>query len=416
MATKRPGKPKAQQDPADLDRFEKEIAKEVNKREAPTYIQGKSISANLEARSYFDVYQLDFGRLDDEPPLIIAGNDSQIALQASILRAIDQILVVRGLGPFNFDVWAREFENGFSNFSGSAELKKMRAKEVWPGIKKENRPKIIELAPSKQLKSGKVANRPGKIKSDWDFRVVQFFSNRENKEDWQIFTGSYREIAQQIINWWNQKEGGGNSVTPRLTSDISQLSKHPYISLYFRELPASSGSRGGTPLESEVSFRLMDEIEYEGLMPGKSVISIGDIKRYASAVEKIFNSNKDKPYTIQRGRGSYTYNNWPLGYKLWLLANSAAEAERVFKDVLRIQSHTFDEIYMGVGASRNPAKKYPITQPKKKVLNETKPLPNQRQTGSVIFRWAKLVLPMCKESLVLCSREPRMRVDERIKK
>lgn len=413
MASRKTGKPKAQEDPADLDRFEKEVTKEVNKREAPTYIEGKSISANLEARSYFDVYQLDFGRLDDEPPLIIAGNDAQIAMQASLLRAIDQLLGVRGLGPFNFRIWAKEFEDGFPDFQGSAELKKMRTTEVWPGIKKEDRPKIIELAPAIQLKSGKVASKPGQIKSDWDFRVVQFFPSRKNKNNWHIFTGSYREIAQQIINWWNQKEGGGGGTTPRLTSDISQLSKHPYISLYFREVPTSG--RVGTPLESEISFRLMDQIEYEGLIPGKSVISIADIKRYAKSVERIFNSDKDKPYTIRRGRGSYTYNNWPLGYKLWLLANSASEAERVFKDILKIQSHTFDEIYMGVGASRNPAKKYPITQPKKKVIGEDKALPNQRQTGDVTFRWAKLVLPMCKESLVLSSREARMQVDQRIK-
>jgi hypothetical protein len=70
---------------------------------------------------------------------------------------------------------------------------------------------------------------------------------------------------------------------------------------------------------------------------------------------------------------------------------------------------------MGIGASRNPAKKYPIAPPKKKVLNEEKKLPNERQTGIVTFRWAKLVLPMTKETIILCSRENRMRVDERLK-
>lgn len=404
--------PKGENDPTDFTRFEREITAEVNKREAPTYVEGKIISPNLEGRSYFDVYQLDFGRLDDEPPLIIAGNDAQIALQASMLRAIDQLLSIRGLSSFNFQAWAREFEDGFKNFEGSPELQKIRAKEVWPGVKPENRPKIIELTARKES-SRKPTGK--KKEGGWDFKVVQFFPDRSIKDDWKIFTGSYREISQQIINWWNQKEGGGAGSIPRLTSDISQLSKHPYISLYFRELPASAGARKGTPLETEISFRLMNSIEYEGLIPGKSVISIPDIKRYAKAVERIFNPTPDKPYRIQRGRGSYTYNNWPLGYKLWLLANSASEAERVFKDILKIQSHAFDEIYMGIGASRNPAKKYPIAQPKKKILNEDKPLPNQRQTGIVTFRWAKLVLPMSKESLVLCSREARMRVDERLK-
>lgn len=394
--------PKRANDPQDYGKYERKVVEEINKREAPTYIDGKSIPLNLEERSYFDVWELDFGRLDDEPPLIIAGNDAQIALQSSFLRAIDQLLVVRGLGPFNFQAWVKEFENGFSSFSGgSPELKKMRTKEVWPDVKKENRPKIIIL-------------KPEKTTTAWDFHVVQLLPDREIKNEWQIFTGSWREIAREILNWWNQKVGGeSSSGKPRLTSDISQLSKHPYISLYFKE-PPNSG-RGGTPLESELSFRLMNEVEYEGLLPNKSVISLADIKKYAKAVERIFNLTPDKPYTIQRGRGSYTYNNWPLGYKLWLLGNSAAEAQRVFRDVLSVQNHTFDEIYMGVAASRNPAKKYPIVQPTKKVAGEDKALPNQRQTGKVTFRWAKLVLPMTKVTFILASREPRMRVDDRLK-
>ncbi|MEG3900012.1 MULTISPECIES: hypothetical protein [unclassified Microcoleus] len=393
--------PKGGSDPQNYDKFERKITEEVNKREAPTFIEGQPIPVNYEERSYFDVYSLDFGRLDDEPPLIIAGNEAQIALQSSMLRATDQLLGARGLGPFNFSVWAKEFENGFPSFQGSAELKKMRAKEPWPGVAKENRPLIIEMKPDKTAVA-------------WDFYVVQFLPDRKRKTEWQIFSGSYRDIAREILNWWNQKGGGGEASgsKPRLTSDISQLSKHPYISLYFREIPASG--RNGTPLESEISFRLMDEIEYEGLLPGKSVISLADIKRYAKAIERIFNPVPDKPYTIARGRGSYTYNNWPLGYKLWLLANSASEAERVFKNILAIRGHTFDEIYMGVGASRNPARKYPITQPKKKVIGEDKALPNQRQTGNITFRWAKLVLPMTKETLILVSREARMRVDERL--
>jgi hypothetical protein len=397
---KTPSKPK-DDDPTNLDRFEREVTKEINKREAPTWIEGKQISPNLEARSYFDVYTLDFGRLDNESPLILAGNDAQIALQASMLRAIDQLLVARGLGPFNFPAWVKEFEDGFPSFQGSPELKKMRKKEVWPGVLRDSRPKITELKSA--------------IKGGFDFNVVQFFPDRSDKNNWHLFSGSYREIAAQIINWWNQKggEAAGSGAKPRLTSDISQLSRHPYISLYFREKPDSG--RVGTQLETEISFRLMDKQEYEGLIPNASLISIADIKRYASAVARIFNATPDKPYQINRGRGSYTYNNWPQGYKLWLLGNSAQEAERVFKDVLKIQGHAFDEIYMGVGASRNPAKKYPIARPKAKVLNEEKNLPNERQTGIVTFRWAKLVLPMTKETLILVSRENRMRVDERLK-
>lgn len=390
-------------DPQNYSKFERKIVEEINRREAPTFIEGETIPANYESRSYFDVFELDFGRVDDEPPLVIIGNDAQIALQSSMLRAIDQILGIRGFGPFNFLAWAKEFENGFDSFQGSTELKKMRAKEIYPGVKKENRPKILPL-------------KPEKTATGWDFYAVQFFPDRSVKSEWHIFSGSYRAIADKIEIWWNQKEGGGQAIgsKPRLTSDISQLSKHPYIELFFKEIPASG--RENTRLETEMSFRLMDQIEYEGLLPNKAVISLNDIKRYAKAIERIFMSGSDnKPYTVKRGRGSYTYNDWPLGYKLWLLANSATEAERVFKDILKIQGHAFNETHMGIGAARNPAKKYPIVEPAKKVLNENKKLPNRRQTGDVTFRWARLVLPMTKDSLILVSRERRMPVDDRLK-
>jgi hypothetical protein len=386
-------------------RFERKITEEINKREAPTFVEGKPVPINLEDRSYFDVYELDFGRLDDEPPLTIAGNDAQIALQASLLRAIDQMLNSRGLGYFNFQEWVQQFEGGFEGFD-SPELKKMRGgkvKEVWPGVKREERPLIKELKPSDKL---------GEI----DFKLVQFFPNRNNKEDWKLFSGSYREISQQIINWWNQKEGGEatSAAAPKVKSDISKLTRHPYIHLFFKELPTGRGGTG-TQLESDMTFRLMDKQEFDGLIPGATTISIADIKKFASTISKIFNSNPDQAYQFQRGRGSYSYCDWNKGYHFRLLANSAAEAERVFKDVLKIQNHQFDEMYMGVGANRNPAKRYPITPPKKKVLNEEKPLPNQRQTGFVTFRWAKLGLPVTNDSLILVSREPRMRVDERLK-
>lgn len=395
--------PKGDDDNISYGRFERKITEEINKREAPTFVEGKPIPIALEDRSYFDVYELDFGRLDDEPPLTIAGNDAQIALQASLLRAIDQMLDSRGLGYFNFQEWAKQFELGFEGFD-SPELKKMRggkSKEVWPGVKREQRPLIKELQPNSEL-------------GDITFKLVQFFPNRDNREDWKLFSGSYREISQQIVNWWNQKEGGGEaSASPRIKSDISKLTRHPYIHLFFKELP--TGRSTGTQLETDITFRLMDRQEFDGLIPGATTISIADIKRFATTIAKIFSSNPDQGYIFQRGRGSYSYCDWNKGYHLRLLANSAAEAEKVFKDILKIQNHQFDEAYMGVGASRNPAKRYPIAPPKKKVLNEEKPLPNQRQTGIVVFRWAKLGLPMTNDSLILVSREPRMRVDERLK-
>ena len=197
MATSRPPQGgSGSSDPQDYGKFERKIVEEVNKREAPTFIEGHPIPTNYEERSYFDVYELELGRVDGEPSLVIAGNDAQIALQASLLRAIDQLLTARGLGSFNFSVWAKEFENGFSSFQGSAELKKMRSKEVWPGVKNDNRPKIIECKPDKTLEI-------------WDFRVVQLLPNREDKNEWYLFSGSTGILPGELSNGGIKKKGAG---------------------------------------------------------------------------------------------------------------------------------------------------------------------------------------------------------------
>ena len=227
-------------------KYEKEITKEVNKREAPTYIAGKNIEVNLESRSYFDVYELDLARDEAEPPLIIAGNDAQIALQASLLKAVDQLLNERGLGAFNFKKWAEQFEEGFSLFTvnASPELKKMREgkdRSPWPGVPYGNRPKIVEL---------KV---PENVREKPDFKVVQFHPARDEKNTWLIFTGSYREIAAQIINWWNQKSREKDTTAK---GGVNSFKGTPQINFMFRGVNDKKEA-----VTAEISLRLVKKTD-----------------------------------------------------------------------------------------------------------------------------------------------------------
>lgn len=72
----------------------------LNRAESPTVFQGqediqKGISASDQPQ--FDVFEVKLRGKDDEP-IIISGNTLNIELQVSLLKAVDQLLEVRGFG------------------------------------------------------------------------------------------------------------------------------------------------------------------------------------------------------------------------------------------------------------------------------------------------------------------------------
>ena len=375
-------------------KYEKEITKEVNKREAPTYITGKNIEANLEARSYFDVYELDLARDEAEPPLIIAGNDAQIALQASLIKAVDQLLTQRGYGPFNFKKWAEQFEDGFGAFTvnASPELKKMREgkdRSPWPGVPYGNRPKIVEL---------KV---PENVREKPDFKAVQFWPARDDKNTWHIFTGSYREIAAQIVNWWNQKVG---ETSADFKSKQPTVSGQPTIILYFLQdtdkIPQRPDKTFYPPLFGKISFRIMDKSDNP--KSDLSKISRADIKVYAQKIKEQFAPSRESIYLWDKGKRTLCYNSPLQGFaRTWYQVQTKQAGVDLVTKLLAITGQPLDKGKLRWGEAIDEKKAFPDDPGTATVLGEKIYLEGERRIGSVRFQRAEIKLPLRQKPIPL---------------
>ncbi|HLO51606.1 MAG TPA: hypothetical protein VK211_24545, partial [Kamptonema sp.] len=369
-------------------KYEKKIAEEVYKREAPTYIQGgKPPGANLEGRSYFDVYEFDLGRSEDEPPLIIVGNDAQIALQASLLRAVDQLLAERGFGAFNFRKWADQFEEGFPSLTVgvSAELKKMRSgkdKNPWPNVAYGNRPKIVEISVH------------GNTKDKPDYKTVQFIPDRESPNDWHIFTGSYREIAAQIINWWNQKSKEKDAAAaPK--GGVTSFKGTPQIIFMFRGVNDKKEA-----VNAEISLRLIKHTD-NPKRTNLDLITTTDIKNYAKKIKEIFCSN-NTPYIIKKGKEVVSYKNRDIGFDgSWYAVRSKDIGVELIKKLLAIIGEKFDQKYCFHSQNLDPSKRFPTETETITVLEEKHQLDQERPIADVAFKYANIYLPTTRKKIRL---------------
>lgn len=72
----------------------------LSRAESPTYFEGKEdIQKKIAPQDQpnWDVFELRLKGKDDEP-ILISGNDAAIMLQTSLLKAVDQLLEIRGMG------------------------------------------------------------------------------------------------------------------------------------------------------------------------------------------------------------------------------------------------------------------------------------------------------------------------------
>lgn len=86
--------------PSKKGKWRDRAIEKLNRAESPTVFQGqediqKGVSASDQPQ--FDVFEVKLKGKDDEP-IIVSGNTLNIELQVSLLKAVDQLLEIRGFG------------------------------------------------------------------------------------------------------------------------------------------------------------------------------------------------------------------------------------------------------------------------------------------------------------------------------
>ena len=154
----------------------------------------------------------------------------------------------------------------------------------------------------------------------------------------------------------------------------------PQIKLYFLEKydEETHGKQKISQLEGEITFRLMNQTS--------ETISRSNAEVLARKIKSVFAT---PPFTWEKGWYKSTYFDAEKGYDLRLLVKSKAEAERVVKNVLEIQGHSFNrDNFQFVEHDRS----YPVNPGTHRVYGRTVKKPIKRRRADVKFKHAQLLI------------------------
>lgn len=167
------------------------------------------------------------------------------------------------------------------------------------------------------------------------------------------------------------------------------VSFKPQIWLLFRE-PAEDTEEGYTPIESEISFRLV----------GETAESYTEAKARSLALKIKNELGGSTPFAFRKGKLKFNYRDEERGYRLSILASSEDEGERIVKKILSLQNHIFNNDFVSLGESRAPM---PIIPPTKSIMGKSVRMPRKRPVGMVRFQRAELKIWGVRPDIVLYS-------------
>lgn len=161
-----------------------------------------------------------------------------------------------------------------------------------------------------------------------------------------------------------------------LTTFHESVKFHPQIRLYFHE-DLNLVESGYSPLEAEITFRLMRETG--------ATLTPTEAKVIANKIKTLFCANKG--FTWKKGREKWVYKDESKGYDFRLLAWNETEAKKVIERVLDIQSHSPDWDYLSVATKK---KTYTTVPGNHTIYGKSRRKPRDRPIGYVRFRYAEL--------------------------
>lgn len=162
---------------------------------------------------------------------------------------------------------------------------------------------------------------------------------------------------------------------PKIDFDSGFVYK-PQVTCYFRQ-DLSAVPDGKVPIRSQISFRMMAETS--------ETLRETEVERIAKAVKRELGTAGG--YRWDRGKVKVVYRDLVNGYDFRLLTTSEAEGIQVFKKMIAIQAHTYDDDFVSVATSK---KEFPATPPKKTILGRLRSVPRQRPTATVRFTHSTL--------------------------
>lgn len=246
------------------------------------------------------------------------------------------------------------------------------------------------------------------IRKEHNKVVARFFKDL-GPEDWQLDTSTPRSslrtgctiqdgdtadmtlmrlyLFYEILGYGRKRLGNFYGVPA--TSFQESFEGKPEVFLYFSQ-DKDSVPEGYTPVDAEISFRLMDETS--------ASITEGNALTLAKAIKAELTEN-NKGITFNKGKNIVSYTDRSLGYKFQVYTSSQKDGEEIIKKVMSIRNHVPDDLKIKISTP----KKNSINIPKgtELVYGKQRKKRRWRPTAKVRFRYAYLYIHGIEQQIML---------------
>lgn len=370
---------------------QKAILERIAEEDKVTFVEGMK-PVDLWQHPNFDVFDFTPNKsIDGKNRFKISGPPPFIMLQASLLKAIHDILGDRlGFGN-DFKKWFEAFEYEFQFFPGAKNMPAVKDLKPW-GQSVENRPKYKEISDKEFVENN-------------GYRLVKFWPDRKNDKNFKVFAGSYSQIQEQLILEMKLKNINVDVYGIPCTSYQEEVKFHPQVLLYFVE-DLEDVEDGYSPVDGRISYRLIKQ--------NSDDITESDALTVANAVKSAFAGNRG--YIWAKGKTRCSYKDSEKGINLWLNCRNVGVGTELISKICSLAGATFDDGKMTVREFKNPAKASPTVPPTKKIYGENHKVPRKMPIADVRFKRAELHIwgrprPVVLLDLSGSAKEPLLKVE-----
>jgi hypothetical protein len=322
-------------------------------------------------------------KLDKGKSYLISGTDSSVMNQASLIKALHEILGDRLGYAIDFDNWFEDFSYEFkydpiteqfregSEANNPDEISKLK---FW-GVNKDERPKFKWITPAKDETDKKKLEDYHKL----GYSVIKFWKNRSKDTEWIFITGTLTELRQNCLDEMKTVNVDSKGFTS-VGGFVSNKGK-PKVVLYFIE-PLADVEVGYQQIEARLSFRLSDLSERWDT-PNLENLTLADIEQLAIRIKTEFNT--PTPYKIRKGKITVSYRDKANGLESYSYFYNKQDGIAFYQKMCLVAGKTFNLKFCKVTECQDELSAYPIIPPEEKVLGETVRSERIRPMGDVYF-------------------------------
>lgn len=296
----------------------------------------------------YQVFQISPSRkIDGDNTYLISGTESQIILQASLIKALHDIFGSRLGYTIDFDLWFKDFSLEFKidpiTNSPRFLINKDETISFW-GVSREERPSFEWITPDPNRNK----NDPNNDKQ-LNYIVIKFYKNRKNRNDFVFVTGTQSEVRTQLIDLMRNESVFIDDIGTSGISESKLLSGFPEIKIKFWQTEKNENKNYRHDTVLSITLIGYGETLEEN---APKTLDTNDLKMFREKIINLYYPNNN-PFILQRGKETYSYQDWKKGYATFTHFKNQQNAIDVYQRLVQIKGDIFDNTKIGIGTKMN---------------------------------------------------------------